>query len=299
MKPAAFDYERPESLDEALEVLARYGDEAKVIAGGQSLLPLLAMRLARPAQLIDVNRLSELADISSNGQLEIGALVRQRVAERSPLVREVAPIISEALTWVAHPQIRNRGTVGGSLAHADPAAELPTVMTALNASLVIQKAGGGRRAVSADDFFQGFFTTAIEADELLTAIHVPLWPVGTGYGWRELSRRHGDFALVGVAAVLTVEGGVIRSARVALSGVGPAPVRARDAEALLVGHAPATSLWAAAAAEAAREIQPTADIQGSADYRRRVANKLVAEALRDAAGDGEAGGDGSAKGGTS
>lgn len=285
MKPAPFDYERATSLDAALDALSRIGDEAKVLAGGQSLVPMLALRMARPSTLLDVNGVEELARIEHNGHLEIGAVVRQRTAERSSAVREAVPLIAEAIECVGHPQIRNRGTVGGSLAHADPAAELPSVMVALGAELVAQRAGGMHRIVPAAEFFKGFFTTSLEADELLTSVRVPVLPAGSGCAWREFSRRHGDFALVGVAVVLTFAQatGAIETARVVLSGVGPAPVRAAVTEAMLIGQLPSVDLWTAAAAEAAREIDPTADVQGSAPFRRRVAGAVVAEALAAAA----------------
>ncbi len=285
MKPAVFDYERPSSLTETLDRLATVGEDAKVLAGGQSLIPLMAMRLARPSVLIDVNRVEDLTFEADRGDyLELGALTRQRVAERSDVVRRTAPLLREALGHIGHPQIRNRGTIGGSLAHADPAAELPTVAVALDATMVIQRAGG-ERTVAAPDFFTGFFTTVIEPEELLTSVRIPLLPPHAGCSYKEFSRRHGDFAIVGVAAVVVLGGdATISQARIALSGVGSVPVRAAGAEAVVTGQRPATELWEAAGSEAARDIEPTSDLHGSAEYRRRLAAHLVADALETAAG---------------
>jgi carbon-monoxide dehydrogenase medium subunit len=284
MKPAAFDYERPSSLTETLGRLATVGEDAKVLAGGQSLIPLMAMRLARPSVLIDVNRVGDLNFEADRGDyLELGALTRQRAAERSALVWRTVPLLGEALGHIGHPQIRNRGTIGGSLAHADPAAELPTVAVALDATMVIQR-DGGERTIPAADFFTGFFTTALEPEELLTSVRFPALPVNAGCSYKEFSRRHGDFAVVGVAAVVMLGGdGTISQAGIALSGVGSVPVRASGAEAAVAGQRPSTQLWEAAGAEAARDIEPTSDLHGSAEYRRQLAAHLVADALGAAA----------------
>ncbi|MGH7856247.1 MAG: FAD binding domain-containing protein, partial [Candidatus Binatia bacterium] len=236
MKPAPFEYHSASSLDEAVALLARLGDEAKIIAGGQSLVPLLALRLARPAHLVDLNRIDALSKIdAADGGLVIGAMVRQRAAERSGLVRERCPLLAAALPRIGHPAIRNRGTVGGSLAHADPAAELPAVALALEAKLVARSARG-ERILPASEFFVGHFTTALEPDECLVEIRFPAWPDGAGCAFEEASRRDGDFAMVGVAALLRVaSGGDVADARIALIGVGGTAVRAVDAEALLRG----------------------------------------------------------------
>ena len=228
MKPAGFDYERPSSLTETLDRLATVGEDAKVLAGGQSLIPLMAMRLARPSVLIDVNRVEDLTFEADRGDyLELGALTRQRAAERSAVVRRTAPLLREALGHIGHPQIRNRGTIGGSLAHADPAAELPTVAVALDATMVIQRAGGDR-TVAAADFFTGFFTTAIEPEELLTSVRIPTLPPNAGCSYKEFSRRHGDFAVVGVAAVVVLGGDATISQarhRAVRRGLCPGPGR--------------------------------------------------------------------------
>ena len=203
MKPAPFEYERPESLGEALHLLARHGDEGKILAGGQSLIPVMNFRLAQPAVLIDVNRLGELDFVRAgdDGGLRIGALVRQARLEREALVAERAPLLAEAVPWVAHPQIRNRGTVGGSIAHADPAAELPAVMVALDARFRLARESG-ERWVSAAEFFGGLFATALAPEELLVEIALPAWPARHGACFSEVARRHGDYAMAGVAAVV-------------------------------------------------------------------------------------------------
>ena len=199
-------------------------------------------------------------------------------------MRRRAPLLQQAVGHIGHPQIRNRGTVGGSLAHADPAAELPTVAVALDATMVIQRAGG-ERTVPAADFFTGFFTTTIEPEELLTSVRIPALPSNAGCSYREFSRRHGDFAVVGVAAVVVLgDDTTVSQARIALSGVGSVPVRASGAEGVVTGQRPSAQLWEATGAEAARDIEPTSDLHGSAEYRRRLAAHLVADALETAAG---------------
>src|SRR5262244_4012527 len=203
MKPPRFQYHDPAAVGEALALLAEHGDGAKVLAGGQSLMPMLNFRLARPAHLVDVNRIAALAAlaVAADGGLVLGALVRQRALERSALIRERCPLVAQALPLVGHPQIRARGTLGGSLAHADPAAELPAVMVALGARLTLESARG-RRTVAADDFFVAALATALAPDELLTAIALPPWPARTGSSVQEVAVRRGDFALGGVAATL-------------------------------------------------------------------------------------------------
>ena len=226
MKPPPFEYHAPGSLPEALDLLARLGPDAKVLAGGQSLVPLLNLRLARPAHLVDINNLAELGEIQPlDGGLKIGAMVRQRAAERSDLVRERCPLMAEALPFIGHPQIRNRGTVGGSLAHADPASELPAVAAALDADLVVQSVRG-ERVLKPEDFFVSFLTTSLEPDELLVELRVPAWPSGAGWAYLEISRRHGDFAMVGVASIVRLAAdGSVAEARLAYTGAGGAPIR--------------------------------------------------------------------------
>jgi CO/xanthine dehydrogenase FAD-binding subunit len=280
MKPAAFDYHRPATLDQALERLAEHEGDAKPLAGGQSLIPAMNFRLARPAVLVDLNRLSELGYIRSDPDgLRIGAMTRQRSVETSDLVRRAAPLVSEAMPFIAHPQIRNRGTVGGSIAHADPAAELPAVMVALGATF---RARGrtGLRAIAAEEFFTGLFTTALAPHELLVEIVVPPPAPGTGSAFVEMARRHGDYALAGVAAVVTLErGGRCRAVRIALFSVGDGPVLARAAAGLLEAQVPSPELIRAVADRASRDIDPPGDIHASPAYRRHLAGVLVRRAL--------------------
>jgi carbon-monoxide dehydrogenase medium subunit len=284
VKPPPFHYADPATLEEALDLLARDGADGKVLAGGQSLMPLLNFRLARPAHVIDVNRLDALAAIApaADGGLRLGALARQRALERSALVRDRCPLLAQALAFVGHPQIRARGTLGGSLAHADPAAELPATMIALEARLTLRRAGG-ERTVAAEDFFVGLLTTALGHDELLTEIALPPWPARTGSGVREVAKRHGDFALGGVAATLTLDAqGRVARARLVGFGVGPVPMRLADAERSLVGGAPTPTAFTEAGRLASAAVDPADDIHASAAYRTRLAGVLTTRALADA-----------------
>jgi carbon-monoxide dehydrogenase medium subunit len=286
VKPAPFDYRRPETLDEALAIFAELGSDAKALAGGQSLVPAMNFRLARPEVLVDLNRLDPLAYIheTPDGGLRIGAMTRQRSAERSTVVASRASLLSEAMPWVAHPQIRNRGTVGGSLAHADPAAELPAVMVALDARVVL-RSRTATRSVPAQDFFTGILSTVLGPDELLTEIQIPARPARTGEAFMELARRHGDFALVGVAVAMVLdEGGDCNSARIVLLSVGDGPVLATRAMSALVGSVPtAPRIEEAARVAAETEIDPPGDIHASPAYRRQLAKVLVRRALTTAA----------------
>jgi CO/xanthine dehydrogenase FAD-binding subunit len=286
MKPAPFDYHRPDTLDEALALFAELGTDAKALAGGQSLVPAMNFRLARPAVLVDLNRLASLAyiDETPDGGLRIGAMTRQRAAERSPAVAHSSPLLFEAMPWVAHPQIRNRGTMGGSLAQGDPAAELPAVMVALDARFVI-RSQSATRTVPAQAFFTGLLSTVLKPDELLTEIQVPPRPSRTGTAFVEVARRHGDFALVGVAAALVMdEGGICTSARIALLSVGDGPVLTTGAMAVLVGSVPAAPRIEEAARIAAEtDIDPPTDIHASSVYRRHLASVLVRRTLTRAA----------------
>lgn len=282
MKPAPFTYHAPGTVDDALGLLAEHGDDAKVLAGGQSLVPILALRLAAPAHLIDIGGVAGLDRIDRNGVLSIGATVTQRRAERSTEVRRWCPLLADALPCIAHPQIRNRGTVCGSLAHADPAAELPAVMLAVGASMTI--AGpGGIRAVPADEFFVSYLETAVGSDELLLQVDVAAWPVGAGWSFLEISRRQGDFALVGAATLLQLAGdGTIAEARLAFTGVASTPVRVAPAEAALVGQPPDADAFAAAGAIVADTFEPPADVHATSDYRRHVGGVLTRRTLTQA-----------------
>jgi len=281
MKPAAFEYFRPRALDDALSLLAEHGGDAKPLAGGQSLIPAMNFRLAMPSILVDLNELGELSDIADvGGEIRIGAMVRQRALERNALVAIRAPLIAETMPHIAHPAIRNRGTIGGSLAHADPAAELPAVMLALNATLIV-KSRSDTREIPAGDFFVGLFSTLVRAGELLTEIRIPPRAARSGYAFQEMSRRHGDFALVGVAADVQLDSaGRCENARVALLSVGDRPILAQQASQVLIGQPPSVeSIRAAADAAATRDIDPSSDIHASSRYRRQLANVLTRRVL--------------------
>jgi carbon-monoxide dehydrogenase medium subunit len=282
MKLPPFEYRSPTTIDETVSLLAEYGDEAKVLAGGQSLLPLLAMRLGRPEFLIDINRVDELAGITVNGVLTIGALTRHRAGERSPEVRASVPLLAAALGNVGHDAIRTRGTIGGSVAHADPSAEMPTIVRTLGGTLTATSSRGSRQ-IAAEDFFQGFLMTSLEPDELLTSIELPIAGPRSGWSFKEFSRRSGDFALVGVAVALELDAnGAVAEARIGLLGVAGEPARATAAEAVLVGATPGDEAFAAAAAAAQGEVSPTADLHGTAAYREHLTGVLVRQGLAEA-----------------
>ncbi|MGH7700624.1 MAG: FAD binding domain-containing protein [Gemmatimonadales bacterium] len=277
MKPAPFAYHRPATLDEALALLAEHGGDAKPLAGGQSLIPAMNFRLARPTTLVDLNRIGELAYVrEAPDGLRLGAMTRQRAAERSEAVERAAPLVRETLPFVAHPQIRNRGTVGGSLAHADPAAELPATFLALDARFGA-RSRAGERWIAAGEFYTGLFATALAPDELLADVLIPPLPPHTGWAFDEVSRRHGDYALAGAATVVALDqAGRCATVRIALLSVGDGPVLAREAAAALVGNAPTDeAIRAAAEAAADRDIDPPADIHASAAYRRQLVRVLV------------------------
>jgi len=284
MKPAPFAYCDPRTLDEALALLARHGEDAKILAGGQTLGPLLNMRLAMPAVLIDINNIAALDHLHAGKVgLAIGALTRQSALEDDPAMAALQPLIAFALPHIAHRAIRNRGTVGGSLAHADPAAEWPALATLLDAELVVQSSARGERIIPADEFFVTHLTTTLAADEILCEIRLPPSPPGAGYAMLEFARRHGDFALAGAMVRLTRDGaGRLGEPRLVLFGVDRRPVRARCAEAVLAGAAPSNDLFAAAAATAAGEIDPYDDLHASARYRRHLAEVLAGRALAEA-----------------
>lgn len=272
MKPAPFAYAKARSLDHAVELLGS-DDSARVIAGGQSLIATLNMRLDAPRLLVDINGVSGLDDIvERGGQIEIGALVRQADALRSPVVTRAAPLLAKALPHIAHPAIRNRGTLGGSIALADPAAELPACLLALGGEVEIAGADG-RRTVKADDFFRGLFETALGRTEILTAIRVPAASADMRYGFAELARRHGDYALVGLAASARADEARLADIRLVYFGVGATPVRARAAEAALA-EGGADSLDAAIAAVAS-ELDPDDDIHASGKAKKHLAGVLL------------------------
>jgi carbon-monoxide dehydrogenase medium subunit len=279
MKPVPFEYHRPASLAETFDLLDRYGDDGRLLAGGQSLVPALNLRLATPRAVIDINRIPDLDAIRVTGEgLVIGALARQEALERSPLVREHAPLIASALPHVGHSAIRARGTIGGSLALADPAAELPACAVALGATI---RAGrrDGTRDIPADDFFRGIYTTALAPGEIVTEVLVPRPAAGWRWGFDELARRHGDFALAGVAAGVRVESGVVAETRLVFFGVGTRPVRARRAEAALAGGRADAEALGAAGRALDGDLDPPGDVHGSPALRRHLAGVLLARVV--------------------
>jgi len=280
MKPAPFNLFRPQSVDEALALLRSHGDEAKVLAGGQSLVPLMNFRLAQPQNLIDLNLVEGLDQIKFDDQtLSLGAMVRQRDVERSASIVERLPILREAIEQVGHPAIRNRGTVGGSLAHADPSAELPLLAVALDATFRLRSAQASR-SVAAKDFYHGYLLTDIAPDELLVATDFHMPPADCGWCCTEIARRHGDFAIVAVAVLLDCrQDRTIDFARVAVGGAGPAPLRVAAAEEALVGERLGGEVFRRAGEIAAQAVEPPADIHASSGYRRHLTGVLVRRAL--------------------
>jgi carbon-monoxide dehydrogenase medium subunit len=278
MKPPAFTYHRPASVEEALVLLGRVGAEGKVLAGGQSLVPLLNMRLAAPAHLVDVNRLAELSYVRTGPDaVRVGALARHARTERDEAAHAVLPLLREATACVAHQAIRNRGTTVGSIAHADPAAELPAVLALLGGSIEVASARG-RRAVPAAQFFLGPLTSALREDELAVEAVFPLPPVGTGTAWMEVSRRKGDFALCGAGVLVTLDADRrVSAARGAYTGVGPVPVVA-ELTPVLAGARPGDADWGAAGELAVAAVQAEDDIHASAGYRRHLVRVLTARA---------------------
>jgi carbon-monoxide dehydrogenase medium subunit len=283
MKLPPVEYEAPTTVADAVGLLAEHLDEASVLAGGQSLIPLLAMRLARPTVLIDINGIDELYGVSAaDGWVTVGAMTREYVAEESETVGEAVPLLAAALPLIGHEAIRSRGTIGGSLAHADPAAELPAVARALDAEFVV-RGPSGERVVPVAEWFEGYLTTSRRPDELLTQVRFPTAEPGTGTSFQEVARRHGDFAIVGLAASLTLAQGAISDARLALAGMSDVPVRAADAEDLLIGETLSAELFEEAARRATGDLDPPGDLHGSSDYRKKVAAALVRRGLQEAA----------------
>ncbi len=283
MKPAAFDYFAPESLDEAVALLGRHSARAKLLAGGQSFVPMANFRVLRPEVVIDLNRIAALGFIAErDGGVVIGAMTRHRAVERSDLVRARCPLIAHAVPNIGHAVIRNRGTIGGSLSHSDPAAEWPVVAIALGATMVVRSTRG-ERLIAAADFFVGLLSTALAEDDLLTEIRFPAAPARTGAEFVEISRRHGDFALVSVGAQVSLSAsGAIEDVRLALGGVGPFPFDARTQARRLVGSKPQESDFEAVGQAIAGALEPPNDLHASAEYRKEVAAVLVVRALRTA-----------------
>jgi carbon-monoxide dehydrogenase medium subunit len=283
VKPARFEYHAPTSVEEAVELLATFGDDAKVLGGGQSLVPMLALRLTRFDHLVDLNRISTMQFVDSTGAwLSIGAMTRQAVAEHDEVVARDAPLLAKAIPHIGHFQIRNRGTVGGSIAHADPASELPAVALALDAEIEVRGSAGARR-IPAAEFFLSMWETAVADDEIVVAIHFPVLDGRVGFGFEEMALRLGDFALTGAACVVSLgTSGEIERAAIGLMGMDATPVRAREAEDALVGVSPDLDDLSEVAALAVAASNPTDDVHASARYRSKVGAVMVARALRSA-----------------
>ena len=279
MKPGTFAYHRVTSTGEAVDVLTELGEDGRVIAGGQSLVAMMNFRLAQPEHLVDLNHVEELSYVSrDSGTLAIGAMARQATVERSTEVRAAVPLLSEALGFVAHPTIRHRGTVVGSIAHADPSAELPTVAVGCGASVVIASASG-TRSVAAKDFFLGPFETVLQPGEFVSEVRFPTSPSTSSHAFVEFARRHGDFAIAGAAVLLDFEDERIKSASITLCSVGPRPHSASAACAVLAGQVPTPEVLAEAVEAAVEGLAPGSDIHGSTDYRIGVARSQVRRAL--------------------
>lgn len=282
MKPAEFEYHRPRKIDDALSLLKEFGQEGKILAGGQSLMPLMNFRLAQPAHLIDVNFINGLDYIRSvNGSIQIGCLVRQSRLLNEPLIQQRCPLLAQALAQIGYEQTRNRGTLCGSLAHADPAAELPSVLLALDGVITVQSSAGTRR-IAARDFFLSYLTTALSSDEIIVEASIPEMPPHAGSCFLEFARKSGDFAIVGVAALLAPTKDVISDARLALIGVGDKPWREREFEEKLVGEKGSSELFNKIGSAVAAKIEPSSDIHASESYRRSLARVLTKRALAEA-----------------
>jgi CO/xanthine dehydrogenase FAD-binding subunit len=284
MKPASFDYYAPNSMDQALELMREYGDEAKILAGGQSLVPAMNFRIVQPAVLVDINRVPEMGYIrEEDGVLRVGAMTRERQLEFDPMIAQRTPLLAEALPFIAHPQIRNRGTLGGSLVNADPAAELPVLMLALNARLKTRNAVS-ERWIEARDFFLGMFTTALEADEILVEIELPFMSPGTGWSFLEVAPRAGDYALMGVATLVSLdENGTCKRAKLIYLNAGDGPIDAKEASQSLEGEKVSNNLIESAAALASeKEITPYGNVHTSPEFQRHLANVLTKKTLKQA-----------------
>jgi len=280
--PPSFDYHAPKSVGEALALLGSLPD-AKLLAGGHSLLPMMKLRFAQPAHLIDINRIPELRGICEDGaNIVIGAMTVENELIASPILQAKLPLLAEAPKLIADPQVRNRGTIGGDIAHGDPGNDHPALMLALDATLVMQGPGGVRE-VKADDFFLGLYATALAEDEILTAIKVPAFAASTGWAYEKLKRKTGDWATAGAAVVLRMSGGVVSHARIALTNVAPMAIRALDAEKALIGQPVNAASLAAAAAAAEAVCDPAEDLRGDIEYKTAMAGQMVKRAIASAA----------------
>jgi carbon-monoxide dehydrogenase medium subunit len=279
MKPPPFDYFAADCIEAAIQALADAGGDGKIIAGGQSLMPMLNFRLLRPSILIDINRIPDLAYVRDDGdEIRIGPLTRHRVLETSDLIAKQFPVLHEAMGYVAHLAIRNRGTIGGSLSHADPAAELPMMSLLLDARLEVQS-NAGRRTIEARDFFLGALTTALEDGDMLVEVRLPKLQEGTGWAFEEVARRSGDFALASVAVIMSSDGDRVSDLRIGMMGVGETPMRATEAENILTGQRYSEDVVAAAVDAIRAAVEPNTDLHASADYRRHLVGILAQQAL--------------------
>ena len=284
MIPAAFDYARPSSIDEALQAIAAGGEDVKILAGGQSLIPVMRLRLAAPSTVVDLGRVQELRGVRDDGDaIVIGAMTTHAAVLEDPLIKQHAPLIAEATETVADRQVRHRGTFGGALAHADPAGDLPAVALALDAEFVIV-GPNGRRTVPARDFFVDYLTTALEDGELLVEVRIPKLPGDWGMHYEKFNRVAQAWSIVAVAAVVRRENGHIAEARIGLTNMGPTPLRATAAEQALAGAAASAEAVAEAASHAAEGTEPASDLNGQADYRQHLARVLTRRAVSAAAG---------------
>ena len=283
MKPADFGYYRPASVQEAVSLLQRFGADAKVLAGGQSLLPLMNFRLARPSYLVDINQISELSSISlTDGKVRIGALTRHSTLQSDQTIRDYLPLLAETARYIGHTAIRNRGTIGGSLVHADAAAELPVATVALDARFRVV-GPSGERLIPAEDFFLTYLTTVIEPEEILTEVEIPIPSPGTGFGVKEISRRHGDFAIVLVNTLMKLsEDNTCEYVRFVIGGVSDTPLRAQEVEDYLLGRPITEETLAQAAQLAAGECEPESDLHATAEYRLEMIKILGKKALEEA-----------------
>ncbi|WP_119287187.1 FAD binding domain-containing protein [Azohydromonas sediminis] len=283
MIPPAFDYHAPKSVGEAIALLGQYGSDAKILAGGHSLLPMMKLRFAQPAHLIDINRIAELRGICEDGaDVVIGAMTVENDLIASPILRAKVPLLAEAPKLIADPQVRNRGTIGGDIAHGDPGNDHPALAIAVDASFVLE-GPNGRRTVKADGFFHGTYMTDLAEDEILVAIRVPAFAAGTGWAYEKLKRKTGDWATAGAAVVMRMDAGRVTHCRIALTNVAPMALRATDAERALLGQ-PLTDASVAAAAQAAMAIcDPAEDLRGDREYKTAMAGEMVKRAVRAAA----------------
>jgi aerobic carbon-monoxide dehydrogenase medium subunit len=281
LKPARFAYHAPETIEEAIKILGQYKGNARILAGGQSLIPIMNFRMAAPSAVVDLGRIANLAYIGEeNDMIQIGAMTRQRAVEFSPLIREKLPLLHEAIGWVGHLPTRSRGTIGGSIAHADPSTEIPMVLQALEGEVIAQ-GPNGKRAINAADLFLAPLTTSLEPFEILIEVRLPVMPHDVGHAIEEFARRRGDFAIVAIAAAVRLNGEACRSVRLAAAGIGPTPLRLHAAERVLLdSKLGADAMEAAAKAAAAELVEPSSDSNASADFRRLLAEELTRRAVR-------------------